>query len=310
MSARAIHPLLYLLKATSWSWTPFARTSWTIFLDKIGLVNDTIEHLVISHPHTDHFSGANRIVNNRTVLKATVAPFWHISGMGPATYRKLIGNLDTKSVSTTFLSGYNRWYPDGALIDNNNQLDPDVPFIELLGASTGMVRNLLDANVFNPNHLSIMARISWRTGFRMIIAADAQMENWSAFDEARLLEENCQVFRSAHHGSGNGTQWERINRLDPRELIVSSEPGANHHLPDIMGSAVFAKFDSQPNRMAMLTDETGTIHLTVTPGGGRTYTRFDDSKTAMVDLGDETALDQTNNPTDWLALLNTRVNEL
>ncbi len=274
-----------------------------------------IEHLVISHPHSDHFSGGNRLALDHEILQATVAPFWHTSGMGPATYRKLIGRLSDQNTNISFLSGYSRWYPDGSMapvaVDATTpEIDPHAPFVELLGAETGMVRNLQDANVFDPNHLSIMARVSWRTRFRMIIAADAQMENWAAFDQARLLEDSCHVLRSAHHGSANGTQWERINRLDPREVIVSSDPDGRHHLPDLTGSAIFAKFDSDSGRMAVLTHESGTVHLTVKSNGKRSYERFDDAKDDNVDLTTGIALKNSSNPTDWPALLDRRVDEL
>jgi len=49
----------------------------------------------------------------------------------------------------------------------------------------------------------------------MILAGDAQMENWAAFDQEGLLEDPCAVLKSAHHGSSNGTQWERLRRLEP-----------------------------------------------------------------------------------------------
>ena len=282
--------------------------------NKLQLKDKTIEHLVISHPHTDHFSGANRLAKELKILQATVAPFWHKTGIGPATYRKLIGELANQKTNTTFLSGYSRWYPDGSTKQGsqgaNPEIDEDAPFVELLGASTGMVRNLMDAKVFDPNHLSIMARISWRKSFRMIIAADAQMENWAAFDDARLLEDSCQVLRSAHHGSANGTQWERVNRLDPREVIVSSEPDGKDELPDITGSAIFAKFNTKPDRMVCLTHATGTIHLTVQPSGSRTYERYGEPKSAKINLGNATALKRNSNPTDWPNLLDKRVNDL
>ncbi|NNC89643.1 MAG: MBL fold metallo-hydrolase [Akkermansiaceae bacterium] len=282
-------------------------------LDDLGL-DGTIEHLVITHPHDDHFRGGNRLALDRNIQQATVAPFWHTAGMGPPTYRRLIAHLSAQTANVTFLSGYSRWYPDGSTVPvagtGNHEIDPDAPFIELLGASTGMVRNLQDANVFNPNHLSIMGRITWRQRFRMIIAADAQMENWAAFDEARLLEDDCQVLRSAHHGSANGTQWERIDRLAPREVIVSSEPDGRHHLPDLTGSAIFAKFDSDDGKMAVLTHASGTVHLRVTAGGTRRYEHFGDTKNERVDLANPTAFDRNANPTDWPALLDQRVDEL
>ncbi|MFN2224607.1 MAG: MBL fold metallo-hydrolase [Chloroflexota bacterium] len=273
--------------------------------------NGTIEHLVITHPHDDHFSGGNSLANNSTIEHATVAPFWHEFGMGPTTYRRLIGRLEAQGTNVAFLSGYSRWYLDNALMDDpagggDPVIDPNAPYLELLGPTNGLVRLLEEANIFNTNHLSIMTRLAWRN-FRMISAGDAQMENWSFFDQERLMEDRCHVLRAAHHGSMNGTQWERIDRLNPIELIVSSDPAGRHHLPDLIGAANLTKFDSMDNRMAVMTRDSGSIHLTVTAGGKRTFECFGDDPAANVDLGAAALLDHQTNPTDWPGLLNDRV---
>ncbi len=52
-------------------------------------IDGTIEHLVITHPHDDHFGGANRLALTLTIKEATMAPFWHEFGMGPPTYRSI-----------------------------------------------------------------------------------------------------------------------------------------------------------------------------------------------------------------------------
>jgi competence protein ComEC len=281
-------------------------------LDDLGL-DGTIEHLIITHPHDDHFSGGNRLALEKNIEEATVAPFWHEFGMGPPTYRRLIGRLQAQDTNVTFLSGYSRWYPDEALMDNPGGgdpiLDPDAPFLELLGPTNGMVRLLEDANIFNTNHLTIMSRLAWRS-FRMISTGDAQMENWSFFDSERMMEGACQVLRAAHHGSPNGTQWERINRLSPSQVIISSDPGAGHHLPDLTSTAIFTKFDSVDGQMAIITRDAGTIHLRVTPSGGRTLRRFNDLPANNVNLNAPITLSEQSNPTDWPALLDDRVANL
>lgn len=273
----------------------------------------TIEHLIITHPHSDHFSGGNRLAKDFDILEATLAPYWHEFALGPATYRSLVGRLYDNGVSCTFLSGYSRWFPDGAMKtpagSTSPVIDPDKPFIELVGPTNGMVGELEDASIFNTNHLSIMSRLRWRH-FKMISAGDAQMENWQFFDRERLMIDKCQVLRTSHHGSSNGTQWERINRLDPQAIIVSSDPGSGHHLPDLMSSAIFAKLGSDPGRLTVVTNDTGTILLTVDSGGQRDFVQFGDSKTGNVDLASGTTLDQTTNPSDWRALLALRSSSL
>jgi len=277
-------------------------------LSDIGL-DGMIEHLILTHPHDDHFSGGNSLAEQLKIEHATVAPFWHEFGLGPTTYRRLIGRLEDQGTNVTFLSGYSRWYLDNALMDDpvggDPVVDPNAPYLELLGPTNGLVRQLEDANVFTANHLTIMTRLAWRE-FRMISAGDAQMENWSFFDQERLMEERCQVLRAAHHGSMNGTQWERIDRLDPRVLIVSSDPEGRHHLPDLIGAANMIKYDSMDSRLAVMTFDSGSIHLTVTATGKRTFECFGDDPTDNVNLGAATELDRR---TDWSALLNHRLSE-
>ncbi len=278
------------------------------------LGNDgTLENLIITHPHSDHFSGGNRLAQDLQILEATVAPFWHEFGMGPPTYRRLVARLAAQGTNTVFLSGYSRWYPDGALTTPPAGEDPVVDdhaaYLELLGPTNGMIARVEAANVFNTNHLSIITRLTWRN-FRMIITGDAQMENWQAFDEAGMLSQGCRVLRAAHHGSPNGTQWERVNRLGPREVIVSSDPGGGHHLPDLTATAIFARFDSEDGQLAVVTRDTGTVHLRVRPTGTRTFRRFGDSPTQHLDLGAGQSLTGASNPTDWAALLAERVASL
>ncbi|HKJ27069.1 MAG TPA: MBL fold metallo-hydrolase, partial [Anaerolineales bacterium] len=193
-------------------------------LDKLGC-EQTIEHLVISHPHADHFSGGNALAKNYTIENATFAPFWHKMGMGPATYRKLVAFLnDNDHTNINFLSGYSRWYPDDMMTNPVNpnedpEVDPDAPYLELLGPTNGLIEELEESMVFNTNHLSIIGRLTWRN-FRIVIVADAQMENWGPFDDEQLLEDGCQILRTAHHGSSNGTQWERLSRLSPSVMVI------------------------------------------------------------------------------------------
>ncbi len=278
-------------------------------LDNLGL-DGTIEHLIITHPHDDHYSGGNRLASERNIEQATVSPFWHEFGMGPPTYRRLIDRLEEQNTNVTFLSGYSRWYPDDALTEDPSGgdpvIDPNAPYLELLGPTNGMVRLLEDANVYNTNHLTIMTRMAWRR-FRMISTGDAQMENWSFFDTERMMEDPCQVLRASHHGSANGTQWERINRLSPSQVIISSDPASGHQLPDLTSTAIFAKFDSVNGQMVVITRDAGTIHLRVRASGSRTLRRFNDSPRNNVDLNSPIALTEQSNPTDWPALLANRV---
>ena len=102
------------------------------------LNNDgNIEQLVISHPHSDHYSGANRLAVDFNIGRALLCPYWHSGGMGPPSYRALVNRLDVSGTQITFLSGYSRWFPDAFFVPNpgngDSDLDNDAPYYEFLG---------------------------------------------------------------------------------------------------------------------------------------------------------------------------------
>ena len=284
------------------------------FLVDLG-VEDEIEHLVITHPHSDHFSGANRLLNDFRIAQAIFAPAWHEFGLGPATYRTLIDNIDAppNSGNITFLSGYKRWYPDNLLITPNGAsnpiLDENAPYLEFLGPTNALINELEASSNFNTNHLSIIARITWNN-FRMIVSGDAQMENWDFFRREGLMRESCNILRCAHHGSKNGTQWELIDRLDPSYVIVSSDPTRGHNLPDLASTGIFLSYDNNNSKTVVLTRDSGTIHVRSANGSNRPIIEFyGDTFDQNVDLNNPTRLTHASELSDFEDLLNSRIEE-
>ena len=145
----------------------------------------------------------------------------------------------------------------------------------------------------------------------MIIAGDAQMENWAYFDREEMLSESCDVLRSSHHGSCNGTQWERLDRLDPKCLIISSDHNKSHHLPDLVGASIFSKYEADhDNKIVALTSETRSLRITVPNGNTYKIEKFDDQYNGNVDLANAQTLTRQNNPSNWRQLLEDRSTEL
>jgi beta-lactamase superfamily II metal-dependent hydrolase len=96
------------------------------------------------------------------------------------------------------------------------------------------------------------------------------MENWAYYDREGMLDQQCDILKAAHHGSRNGIQWERLARLSPGLVIVSSDPDRGHHLPDVIGSVIFLEYEREPGKQVALTRDTGTIKIAVdSPGNGR-----------------------------------------
>jgi len=257
-----------------------------------------IAQLIITHPHDDHYRGADSLLDKFHVQRVTLAPFWQESGT--SGYHAVINHLSELRVPTRFLCGYERIYPDGPAADElENSL-----VLELLGPSNSTLDQLDRTNTLNPNHLSIIARLCYGQ-FTMVFAADAQMENWQHFDEEGLLAKKCAILRAAHHGSKRGSQWERIERLSPSLVVVSSDPEGEHELPDVVGSVIFWEFSKQDGQTAVLTHTTGTIKIEVPDprSGQRTVTALGDGPADLVFSGQPGPLPET----DWAALVETRL---
>jgi beta-lactamase superfamily II metal-dependent hydrolase len=268
---------------------------------------EEIEELIITHPHRDHYNAANRILSAYKLSAINLAPYWCESCPGGPQYLNIINRAEKYNIPSHFVSGYNRICPDGTLNlsdPNNPILDKNLVFLELIGPSNCILEDLEQANELNPNHLSIMARLTWKK-FRMVFAADAQMENWSHFDREGMLSQSCDILKAAHHGSCRGTQLERLERIDPGFVIVSSNPDSSHHLPDVIGAATFKKYEKTMKKPVALTSYTGTIKITIDNNGKKEIVHFNDKDyLKKVDLSlNETNLDKDSNPTDWQTVL-------
>lgn len=217
-----------------------------------------IATLIVTHPHDDHYSAVPRLLGEYAVHKLVLSPFWFYDGT--PGYWDIINVAHDRDVPVQFISGYARQYPDageGSFPDYEDEL-----CIELLGPPNYLLSELERSGDFNPNHLSIITRLSYGN-LEMVFAGDAQMENWKHFDREGMMERPCDVLKAAHHGSKSGTQWEKLERLAPGKVFVSSDPEVGHHLPDLVGASAFLEFDRYrgSSHRAYLTKETGTVRL-------------------------------------------------
>jgi competence protein ComEC len=267
-------------------------------LSDLGFTDqDVINHIVVSHPHSDHYSGVERLINTYQDTQAlTLTSLWRYEEDKPG-YNSIINTAVKKGVPVTFLSGYNQVFPDESPVK-----DPTTLRLELLGPSNQFIEYLYDSKDLDTNHRSIIARLGW-ADFRMVIAGDAQMETWSHFDSEQMLADPCTVLRTAHHGSANGTQFERVSRLETKVVIVSSDPNGKDKLPDLIGRATFLRYAERFGKpLVALTRDTGTIKIEVAPSGSYKVFCYGEDKGKNVPLQDVQELTPDNNPTKWKEL--------
>lgn len=291
----------------------------TKLLNDVGLaLGGDIELLVITHPHWDHYSGANRLAKDFRIREAVLAPFWHTGGLGTPSYQRLVERMESTGTIGHYVSGYSRWYPTGAFATSATGdpiLNTTACYLEFLGPSNALVSSLERQGILDTNHLSIVCRITWQS-FKILLAGDAQMENWTTFDSEEMLRDGATVLKAAHHGSCNGTQWERLMRLAPETVFVSAVPNGRHALPDVVSAAAFAKFAFSWNRartnpnIVAITAHTGSLRITVEPNLSSALHQFGDAPHQSVNLGVARPLDWPSNPTNWKRLLQSRAASL
>jgi len=258
----------------------------------------SISHLIVTHPHLDHYSAVSGLLKAFPVEKVTLAPFWYEPGT--AGYHKIINRIQDEHIPVHFLSGYERFYPDGGTYPAYEHR----PYVELLGPPNNILEDLHKSDELTPNHLSIIARLTYEE-FSMVFAADAQMENWAHYDREGMLEKKCDILKAAHHGSRRGSQWERLERLSPRLVIVSSDPDGSHELPDLIGSVIFLEYDRDEGHTVTLTRETGTVKIVVdnSATGRFTALSYGERPADPVPFGAARPL----LPTDWAQLVISKV---
>lgn len=262
--------------------------------------NSEIDHLIVTHPHDDHYDAVTDLLGKFTIKQVVLPPLLPNESYKPG-YLDIINMCDDLQSDTKlrFISGHECIYPDGVGIPEKERTE-----LHILGPTNDLLVRLQTANKLNENHHSIIT-ILRRGSFAMVFAADAQMENWASYDSERLLNDNCRVLRAAHHGSKNGTQSERLHRLSPSLVVVSSQPDGKDKLPDLEGSATFLGYNKYDGNRVVMTSDTGTIRIEVTKKGGvyRAYSYCEDFGSETVPWANETnALPDTN----WKTLLESR----
>lgn len=271
----------------------------TRLLQDLGLAKgEQIEELVLTHPHDDHYSGAARVLtdyNVQHVVLSSLEPY-----DGTPGYHAIINQIEKTDIPCMFVPSHNTLYLDGALASEAERIT-----VDLVGPSQGVLNELDRLQQLNPNHLSLIARVTFGE-FSMVLAADAQMENWQHFDQEGMMARPCPVVKASHHGSRHGTQSERLERLRAKYVIVSSDPNGRHQLPDLVGAATLHDLSSR-DVIAALTCDTGTIQVRAGRDGHFAVLQHGEDRSQPVPMGGGKPLNKGSNPTDWAKLVRSRL---
>jgi competence protein ComEC len=205
-------------------------------LRRLGV--DSIDLLVITHPHLDHLGGADAILERMPVRNFMDNGVPHTTN----SYLEVVRLVRTKQVR--YLRAEARRIAIG---DASLEVVP-VP------ASTRQDENL------NNQSIGLVLR---RGGFSALLTGDSEVEEINGWLASGALPAGVSVAKAAHHGSRNGVTPALLARTRPQLVVISVGAGNGYGHPNPWALRYFGA----GGRTVLRTDLDGDVAVKVQSDG-------------------------------------------
>lgn len=156
---------------------------------------DSIDYMILTHPHEDHIGGAVKIINSLQVKNVIMTD----ASNDVVTFSRLINVIEESGVRVIEAQVGNTYDADG---------------IELL-----ILAPLADLGDFN--EYSVVTRVQYKD-VSMIVPGDAESGSEGLMLETYLSGElNADILKLGHHGSRTSSTSEFLAAVNPRWSIAS-----------------------------------------------------------------------------------------
>jgi competence protein ComEC len=231
-------------------------------LDAIGLGRDTIDAVILSHVHADHYQGLRELFATRRHL--TVRFFWENQDPSPnATLARLRDSIAARVHA-------------GSLVyrDTDDPCANGTPVCTVTlrgGAKLHIMRPKPDGHGANNRSPAIKLVGPDSASFTMWMAGDAEHEAIAWFEHTGYAQNpgmRVDVLKADHHGSCNGVTDRYLDLVRPARLVVSLAAVNDYGHMHEQAKSVYRRHGVPWYR----TDQNGaiTIRSPGTPGGGYT----------------------------------------
>jgi competence protein ComEC len=195
-----------------------------------------IEKIILTHPHADHLSGLNDILDRYKVDEVVYNEVTFDSNV----YETFKSKINQKKIKTKKpRAGSEEEIISGIKI---KYIWPD---------------DNVDEYADNINDTSIVFRLADQN-FSVLFTGDCETECWSGIlsgSESSSLKSN--VLKVAHHGSDNGTTELMLDKIKPAIAIISLGKDNKYGFPHQVATSLLQKIGADIYR----TDQKGTVDL-------------------------------------------------
>ena len=239
------------------------------FLKAFGV--DKIDYLVITHPDTDHVGGTENLVNSFSIGKVYIPHILNYENF--ISFKKIIDLLNEKQTPTEISTTYKSVVAHDYELAFLTPYPLDFPNVEsgYKGLNTEFPS---DADM---NNASPIIYLQYK-GVRFLFTGDAgssqekilleNQETMTVFFQNMGIQinlENIDFLKVAHHGSSESSTTDFLNKLKPKNAVVSVSGGNAYGHPS---TAVLERLSmANPLHSLYRTDVLGTISVYVSTDG-------------------------------------------